>query len=269
MAGISPDHVEIRDALRDDLAAVVKPIVKALRSGDMNALSLVRLAGEGKVIKNRGRAVASVEDVTALVEKNVPKQETYTRTDVKEFYKNVPYTREDVKKALKITEGEDRLLLESQLLRDVAIDAGVSEKEVNAAHAKVHPTKSKLIAEDVVGLHHKPAVQLKKGLATREIEKLNEGYKKITQQGVEAMHTLKSGPTNPHGIEQLVLEDAIPHIIQGDKHYLGALAEEGRAQLAKMSNGDTDEDSDMPVKGHHTKRHQARHESHPDFNEID
>ena len=63
MADISPDETEIRDALKDDLAAAAKTLAAAVKAGDLSALSLVQLIGGGDVVKHHGRVIADADTI--------------------------------------------------------------------------------------------------------------------------------------------------------------------------------------------------------------
>ncbi len=67
MADISPAHTEIRNALKEDLVVLVKPIAESIHKGKLSPLTLVRWVGEGKLVKDKGRALASLSEVQGLL----------------------------------------------------------------------------------------------------------------------------------------------------------------------------------------------------------
>ena len=72
MSYINPKHTQIRPALRGDLAAAIEPVAEAIENGDYKVIDLVHLVGEGKLIKNKGRAIATADEIEALIHHDGP-----------------------------------------------------------------------------------------------------------------------------------------------------------------------------------------------------
>ena len=283
MADINPDHVEIRDALKEDLDAAVKPLAAAMRKGDLTALSLVRLIGEGKIIKNRGRAVVNAEDIEALIEKTASHQSTYVHTDLKEYYKGTPYTRDELKAALKAAQGLERDLLIVVTPDDALHDAGMGHDEIKEKRTTINKEAvQRILAEAVVGISAQPEDMLRKNLASSEIKGFKALADKITDKGEAAIEV--SGAGHAQGVEQKVANWAV-QTITGDKAYLGTVLKEGHEKYQEMaeetegftkrampnvkakltkegfahgSGVDFDGAEGGQVKGHHTERHASR-----------
>lgn len=261
MADISPDHTELRDALKEDLAAVAKPIAAAIRSGDMNVLSLIRLVGEGKIIKNRGRSLASPDEIQDIIAHEAPKQASYVYVDPKEHYANAPYTRQEFKEMLPHLEGEERQVIVAMMPDSVLKDAGMSERDIKAEREAIGQRYDRMIAEHVMGLNKESDEQLAaEGMAKHEIKELHEDAAKIKQKGIEAVHSMKAGPTNEHGVELLLTNWAVPQI-SGNKAHLGTVLSAGREALAEAANDGAYGVSEKPqgaVITGHGKQHQGR-----------
>lgn len=235
MADINPQHSEIREALREDLATAVKPLAKAIRSGDMNVMSLVRLVGEGKIIKKQGRAIANAEDVAALITKEAPKQATYVQVDPAEHYKNAAYSREQFKKRLNSYKGTERLVFASIVPDSILADAGMTTKEIKEVgdfRAKGVDGKGydHLIAYETLGLNAKNDDQLDATLAKNEIKEVRAAAGQIGQQGIEAVHDLKASAVQEKGIESV-----IANVLVHKPEYLGKMLEDGRKQFAEIA----------------------------------
>ena len=242
MAEISDDHVEIREALQDDVVAAAKPLAEAIRTGEMSALGLVNLLGTGKIIRYRGRAIATPEEIQTLVERGMPQQTSLAHVEPKEYYKDSLFTREEFKQALHALSGEEKMIFASPFPNSVLEDAGVSKGEIKKID-EYRKDLDRMVTDGLIGLNEKSEDELKEiGLSKREIETLHTAFKKIEQGGVEAVHALRSSPTNSRGIERLLLNAAVPQIVKGDTQYLGKLIETGHAKFDEVTSKDKKEE---------------------------
>lgn len=269
MADISPDHSEIREALRDDLAEAIKPIAKAIRHGDLSPIALIRLVGEGKIIKKQGRAIASAEDVKALVSKEAPKQSHYVHVDPAEHYKNAAYSRDQFKKTLNGYDGDEKIAFASIFPNSVLEDAGMGKKDlaqVDAYRAKGSDGKGYdfTLAYEVLGLNAKKDEQLEATLAHNEIKSVRDAAEKIERKGVEAIHDLKTSATHENGIESV-----IGNVLVHKPEYLGTILKDGRKEFAAMAAND--DEAPRPRHEHHDghakrvdhrRREAANHDHH-------
>lgn len=237
MADLKEDHTEIREALHEDLEAAVKPIAAAIRKGDLSVMSLVRLVGEQKIIKNRGRAIAEPEEVKALIEGST----AYVHTDLKEYYKNSPHGREGIKKPLETLKGEDRMVYLSLLPLAVRKDLGVSDKENKDVEKRIKTDINRMLSDLTVGIHAEESeAELKKdGLAKPEMKELQKAYDAIEKSGEEAMDKFKSSPANPKGIERTLSNWAVSRI-NGGKVHLGKVMEVGHSKVEAMASEEAD-----------------------------
>lgn len=262
MSDISPNHTEIREALREDLAAAVKPVAKAIRKGDISALSLIHFVGEGKIIRNHGRAIAAPADIQRLIEHESPKQTSYIHIDPAEYYKDAAFTREDLKTALATLQGNERQHLMMIVPDAVLEEAGIKPDDIKTLRTTTAPQYERILMDTITGLSAKPDKELKtQGLSNTEIKQLRKAYAQVEERGLEAIHDFKASPTNPHGIEQLLSNWAVeavklapaPEIkVAGDKAHhgtvLGQVVAKGHAasetlleDAAARAADDTDE----------------------------
>jgi hypothetical protein len=236
MADIDPEHSEIREALREDLAEAVKPIAAAIRKGDMSTMSLVRLVGEGKIIKKHGRAIADAEDVAALIEKEAPKQATYTPVNPAEYYQDVAFSRAQLKAAINGLQGEEKASFTAMFPDTVLAEAGMDNKDIKAMRDHTMKHYDTMLSEAMLGLNAKTDQELKAdGLVKKEIDHVRKAAKMIGERGEEAMHDLKSSPVNEHGVEQLLANVAVHQ-----PTYMGTLMKTGRETLAQQALNDNE-----------------------------
>jgi hypothetical protein len=264
MADIEPDYTVLRESLVKDLQPVVKPIADAIRKGELSALSLVRLVGEGAIIKNKGRALASAQEVQAAMDRQLGKSASYTQVDPKEFLKNAEYTEQQAIDTLKHLSGQERIEMGAILPKFILEKAKVSKDEMGKmeAYRKAH------IAEVV-----KPLIAAATQAANENDDKssksqqLNEAQAKIERSDDAALAKLMTGPGNQHGIDQLAANYAIPKII-GEKIGLGPLLETGRKAAAEMV-GSASNDDETRATGTHGRSFSAREAQRRDMDAMD
>ena len=234
MVDFTNDHTEIREALHDDLTAAIKPVVKSIRAGSLDAMSLIRLVGERKIIKNKGRAIAEPHEVEELIKHS----DAYVHTDLEEFYRNASRTREEMKKLLDKLEGQDRAIYLALLPDAVKEDLGVPRKEIKAHHDEVKKAKhpNRALADLTVAAHSESQFTLKtEGLAKPEIQLLDSAYAAIKRDGIDAVNDFKTSATNPKGLEHILANWAVPHI-QGGKDHLGKVMEKGHSRMEEITS---------------------------------
>ncbi len=246
MSYLDPKYAEIREALRDDLAASVKPLAAAIRKGDFNVMGLVRMVGEGKIIKKQGRAIASAAEVEALIEKEAPKQAIYTPVDPNEYYKDATFSRAQMKSALKLLSGNEKAEFAALFPDSILTEAGMAKDDVKSLRQSTAARYDHMLAAAIVGLNEKTDDVLKTdGLAHTEIEQIRHAAQAIHQQGESVLHDLKTSAVNERGIEHL-----LANVIVHKPEYLGKMSGVGHAKLQEQAaNDDTDEHASR--KSHH------------------
>jgi hypothetical protein len=232
MVDISPNNTEISKSFSEDLAAVARPLAAALRNGDISAQSLIRMVGEGKVIKKQGRSIASVDEVKKLIKLEMPKQTAYSNDDPAEYYKDAPFNRSQLKKMLGKLDGEEKLAFVSMFSDNILIDAGMSKKEVQALRESTAKTADRIRAELVVGLNAEEKIKTEV-LAESEAERVAQASEAIIEKGVGAMKALKTSPTNENGIERLLASAVV-----NKPEYLGKMLKTGHELMEKAAAND-------------------------------
>lgn len=250
MAEISNDHVEIRPALKEDLAAVVKPLANAIREGKMDPIALISLVGEGKIIKGHGRAVANPAEVEALIEKQAAQPVKQAHVDPKEYYKGTPYTKDELKEALGALEGEEKDFFVALLPDEVLADLGMSKDAIKQHRDAATGHYHRSLADAIMGIAE--GIEDDKALAHSEKKALEKAESAIASKGEDAAKEL-------HGqhIEQTVLNWAVPKIL-GDKSHFGTVMAAGHQKLAALQDGEADAPS---IRKNHAKQYADRAES--------
>lgn len=250
MADISPHHSELREALKEDLMEAAKLVAEAMRKGRIDALSLVHLVGEQKIIKNNGRAVADEDEVLGAIEKLAGVERT-PHMDAKDFYANVSFTKNQFKAALKELEGEEKQRLMSLASNEVLADLGYSEKEIKEVREHTKARYDEILSNAVLGIAANDDETLKKdGMPQSQRRQLRKMETEIGKDGSDAVVTSKNGGAHALDAERLVLDHVVAKVAT-DKTYLGKLAEKGQSLSAANENNANDNDT-------HTAREDRR-----------
>jgi len=263
MADLSPEHAELRPALQEDVMEAAKLIAKAIRAGELSPLSLVRLVGEGKIIKNQGRAIASVDEVKEQIAHEAPQQTILAHADPEKYFKQSPLTKTDMKTVLGSLEGEEKRLFASMVPISVLIAAGMSEKEAKAHHAVPLEQHERETAELLVG-RLQQSEDVKKGTLTQhEAEHLDKKAELVEKQGVAAVQKLKCSATKEDGVETDIVNWVGPQLlVQGSKLHLGKVQEVGREELEALEHKKANDNKHPHAKNHHPARDHRAHAEH-------
>ncbi len=278
MEALDVEYVPIRKALEPRLEEISGIIADALKSGDLSALALVRLVGEGHIIKNKGRSLAKPQDVKALVTKMSAAGATYSQLDPKEYFAEAAFNAKELKEALGTLEGEERLTFAAMVPDAVLKEVGMSDKEVKEIRTATLKSYEDTLGKAVLGMAKEDNATLQDyGLAKEEITLLREAAERIAAEGKDAVHELRAKPGNPQGagMERMLVQSAINRIHAKDTHYLGKLVEKG-AEAAK--NLPEEAEGDAQPEGHARKHarghshagrtHARRHQNHYEDQEL-
>lgn len=234
MADIDPEHTEIREALRDDLASAVKPIADAIRKGDISTMALVGLVGEGKIIKKHGRSIADPEEVQGSIKREAPKQAVLAPVDPVEYYKDVAFSRGQLKAALKSLQGDEKISFATMFPDSVLAEAGMKKDEIKSMRDATMKHYDTMLSEAMLGLNAKSDEALKaEGLVKKEIAHVRSAAKLINSQGEKAIHELKTSPVNENGVERL-----LANVVVHQPSHMGTLLSTGKTALAARADND-------------------------------
>jgi hypothetical protein len=274
MNALDVEYVPIRKALDPRLEEISGVIADALKSGDLSALALIRLVGEGHIIKNKGRSLARPADVKTLVAKMSAAPSTYSQLDPKEYFAEAAFNAKELKEALHALEGEERLTFAAMVPDAVLREVGLSDKEVKDIRAATLKTYEDTLGKAVLGLAKEDDAALQdKGLAKEEITLIRESAGRIASEGKDAVHELRAKAGNPkgEGVERILLQGAISQIHAKDTAYLGTLVQKGATAMkdaGDMAEDDRGEAKHKSHKSHAHREHSRREDAHYDDHEI-
>lgn len=235
MSNMNPDYAVIRDALRENVLAAAKPLAAALRKGDIGALALVNYIGSGKIIRNKGRLIASADEVEAMIEHDAGKHVVSVAIDPKDFWSDASYTAKEGKEAFLALQGEERQLAIALVPHGIRKEFGVSDKESKEVDAAMVKNMDRSIAEAILGINELDDNALcLEGLAKVEIAQFREAAQQIKRQGEAAVHDLKSSATHTNGIERILLGVTVGCAIKGEREHLGTLLQQGREKFSEL-----------------------------------
>lgn len=237
MADIDPEFSEIREALHEELKQSVKPIADAMRKGEFDAIGLVRLIGEGKLIQKGGRVVASPEDISEMLGVHSASHGAHHQS-VEDHYAKATYNRSEFKKAIHSLEGDAQRIFAMMFSDEVLEDAGFKPAQIKQWRDETATKRDadKHLAAGALGVANDTQDAQHEGLTSKkEMALLQNGARKIAQDGVEAVHALRGSAINPHGIEQAVANVAVAKVL-GDKEYFGKMIDKGQQELAATND---------------------------------
>jgi len=265
MQALDVEYTPIRKALDPRLEEISGVIADALKSGDLSALALIRLVGEGHIIKNKGRSLARPADVKTLVAKMSTAPSTYSQLDPKEYFAEVAFNAKELKEALHTLEGEERLTFAAMVPDAVLREVGLSDKEVKDIRAATLKSYEDTLGKAVLGLAKEDDAALQdKGLAKEEITLIREAAGRIASEGKDATHELraKAGSPKGEGIERILVQGAIHQIHAKDTSYLGTLVQKGAAAMKEAGNRAEDAMGKAQHRSHksHAQRAYSRRE---------
>ena len=244
MEHLDPNYTHLRSALKPEVQETSKMIAEAIRAGELPAMGLVRLIGEGHIIKNQGKGVAHPDAVRVAIEKLSRNAANYAVTDTKEYYGDATFTKKDVKAALQSLEGEERLMFAAMLPDAVLKEAGVPTEEIKVIREKTSQWYEGKLSELVVGLASADdKILAEQGMAKAEMKSLRNVAQAIQNDGVEAVHAFRSNAGHQNGIERVLTNAMMTKLPAEGREYLGRLAERGQEALKAAENAEKANDN--------------------------
>lgn len=259
MADLKPEYSEIRDALKEDLIEVVKPIAEALRNGELSALSLIRLVGEGSIIKNKGRALADPDVVGELIQKHAGKAFASVQPEPKEYFANATFTEKDFITAIQTLEGDDRFSLCILMPEWLLKKAGLDDKELKEVKQFSATHLGPVVTAMVSAMNEKSDQELKQENMTHSnVRHIRKAQAAIEENGEKAVKKLRANASNPEGIEQLIANWAVPQILD-KKIHLGTLL---KRDLTAEKDAPEEEEKPSRAASAHDRSSSARRKEH-------
>lgn len=269
MEALDAEYTPVRKSLDNQLRDVAVPIAEAIKKGDISTLSLIRLVGEGHIVKNKGRSLAKPSEVKTLLEKMSAKASAYVQLDPKEYFADAAFNKKELKEALGVLKGEERTHFAAMFPDVVLAEAGVSEAEIKDMRAATVKHYEENLGKIITGLAAEEDKALHDmGLAKEEIKEIRDIAEQVKAKGEEAVHEVRAKPNNPIGIERVLASAAMGKILAGDVNYMGKLTGTQVVDKAvavdaiKAKAAEVQEDSadaqDSPKTSHAKREHDRR-----------
>jgi hypothetical protein len=237
MSRLNPEYTQLRKALHEDLSKMVTPIAEAIRKGDVAPISLVHWIGEGKLIKEKGRKLATSAEVASLVghAEKAPQAMSINITP-KDYYADASFSKGDLKLALSSLEGEERTIFASMFPDAVLTQAGLSDSDVAGIRKSQIHSYEHTLAEVLAGIAAKSDKELEsEGLAGNEIKQIRDAVAAIAEKGEAAIREHKTHHNNANGIERVMTNLAVSRV-KGDKTYFGKVLQKGKQSLTELAS---------------------------------
>jgi hypothetical protein len=235
MEGIDGEYSQLRSALDPQLLEISESIAEAIKRGDLAVMSIARLAGEGYVVKNKGRALNKPSEVKAVIEKMSGHALNYLQVDAKEYFAESSFSKRDLKEALQILEGDEKLMFAAMIPDSALKESGMDDAKIKSTREATQKLYEQKLSQIVMGLSAQPDAALKNlGLAEEEIKQLRTVADHVKRDGEKAIHEYRANPANTVGIERVVT-NAVVNRVQGDKQYLGQIISQGTVAMQAPS----------------------------------
>ena len=235
MEGIDGEYSQLRSALDPQLLEISESLAEAIKRGDLAVMSIARFAGEGYVIKNKGRALNRPSEVKAVIEKMSGHALNYLQVDAKEYFAESSFSKRDLKEALQILDGDEKLMFAAMIPDSALKESGMDDAKIKSTREATQKLYEQKLSQIVMGLSAQPDAALKGlGLAEEEIKQLRTVADHVKRDGEKAIHEYRANPANTVGIERVVT-NAVVNRVQGDKQYLGQIISQGTLAMQAPS----------------------------------
>jgi hypothetical protein len=232
MARIDTDATPLRKGLDEELLSISSRVADSIHKGELAPLMLIRLIGEHQIVKNKGRALAKLPQIEKAIAAHTGHTESYRTVDQKEFYDAGGFTEADVKKTLDVLSGKERSLFLASLPQNVAMHAGISEKDYRAAQDIAAADHHRTLAEGVVGLSandNKHASEL----TDSEQQVVAAAAQEVAENGHKAIGKFTANVAgDSNGVDTLLQRAVIEGVKSGKPHVLKDLVNAGKKSLA-------------------------------------
>lgn len=229
LADAEKDAVEIREALKEDLRMVSEAIAERLTKGELDPMQLIRLVGEGQIVKNKGRTIAGVDEVNILLDQMAGTKAHAMSGDAKEYFPGRPFTEQTLRDDFKHLDGEERLLLASSIPDAVLRKIGFKDAEIKEVQQfRASETYKELMAFEIKAVAAKDADELREAsIGQTQVKLLHKTSESIDEKGSAALDKLLLSGGHADGVEQAVTDYVVTQMPR-NKILLQTLLHEGK-----------------------------------------
>ena len=193
---------DIPDRLNEDLLKASTSIAKELKAGHLDALALIRLVGERKIVREGGRKIVSMEDVAKQIDDMKMTMRHVEWVDPKKYAADANFELKDVQASWKAAAEDEKQMLVALIPDQVLNAAGVPMDEVSKFKAHNVNEYNGILSGLTQALSGKGAEFLQKdgGLTHQEAEQILELGQQIKTQGAGAVESALPGHGNKQDI---------------------------------------------------------------------
>jgi len=165
-----------------------KEIAKSITEGKMHPMALVDLVGGRKIVKDKGKHIATREEVAQAIEAQVKFMPATFAVDAQEYLSESTVTKEDLKHSIDEMQGSDRAFAVSLLPEEVAKEIGITDEEIKSSHETARETMVQNVTKAVLDLAALPDEKLKEAkLSEKQIALIRETAPKAKAGHTEAV----------------------------------------------------------------------------------
>jgi len=183
--------------LLDKLNESVEPISEYIASGRLDALALVKLAGESKVVAHDGskRSFKSAEDIDKAVHEMLGAQiHQDNEMSAEQFlggFANQLLAKETVKRNLATMTGDERDMFVSIMPTEILKEAGMTTHEISSCRRCAHEKLYDQVAAGILHVASQSPESLKElGVSEKEFKKIQEIGNKVASGDIEALQII-------------------------------------------------------------------------------
>ncbi len=145
-----------------------KEIAAAITEGKLHPMALVSLVGERKIVKDKGKHIATREEIKQALAEQIKLMPAKFAIDPEEYLAEAAVGEQELKLALKDLKENDRAFFIALLPEEVARKLGLSEEDIKAAHETAKQGFAQNLSKAVLDLGTLSDEQLKAAKLSEE-----------------------------------------------------------------------------------------------------
>jgi|GEM_PF-4618550 len=206
---------KIGKRLTEKLERVADDIAKALSSGELDGMALIKLVGERKIVKHGGKSICTDDALTKELEHLKAKMRHVAFVDEKEYFNDANFSRKQLKDAWDAMKDDERNVFMNfvplEVLEAAGIHGGDLKARRDAAMKRLHEDYSKAISA-VLELGEDKLQML--DATPSEIATLRKADEAMKEDGADAIRDYLPGPGNKNATVDRPLVNLLVHHIQ-------------------------------------------------------
>jgi hypothetical protein len=174
----------IGERLLPQLNEAAELIANALKSGDLDAISLINLVGERKVVVNEGKYIAEPDRVEQLIRKEAKNLPPHVKVDPEKFFEESALTEDEMKEVLRKLSGVQRQFFIALHPVEPLLKLGVTREEYDKACKEIHSYFGGMVKDTVEDIAAMSADKIRSSrLVEKQVKEIKELSEKFKQAG--------------------------------------------------------------------------------------